>query len=289
VTAVTWALVAATAAAVGYGLASVLQASGASQAPGTLRTLRQPRYLAGVALDLLAWLASLAALRTLPVYQVQATLAGSLAVTVLAARLLLGTRLRAADITAVALTVAALAVLAAAAGPQHSSHLSGSGRLGLAAAAAPLALAGWATTRAAASAPASTGAGAGAGAGAAIIAGLAFGGAALCARAITLPDDPLRHLSTALASAATDPLAWALAAYGGIGTLLYAYALEHAEVGPVSALLWIAEVTAPAIAGITLLGDSIRPGWTPAAGAALLATIAAAAVLAGRPRQPTAV
>lgn len=89
--------------------------------PGTLHTLRQPLYLAGVGVDLLAWLLSVAALRTLPVYQVQAVLAGSLAVTVVAARVVLGARLRRVDVAAVAVaavagTVAAAAVLAHAPG-----------------------------------------------------------------------------------------------------------------------------------------------------------------------------
>ncbi|WP_327009962.1 hypothetical protein OHA72_23640 [Dactylosporangium sp. NBC_01737] len=110
------ALALATAGAVGYGIASVLQAAGAQQGEGMLRTLRAPAYLGGVTLDLLAWLASLAALRTLPVYQVQAVLAGSLAVTVVVARFALAARLRTVDVAAVAVTVAALALLAAAAG-----------------------------------------------------------------------------------------------------------------------------------------------------------------------------
>ncbi len=258
----------AVAGAMGYGFASVLQASAAERARGTLRTVGDPRYLAGLVLDLLAWLASLAALRVLPVYQVQATLAGSLAVTVLAARVLLAARLRRSDLVAVAVTVAALAMLAASAGPQHPAQLSGAARLGLAAPAVLVGLAGWGAARARASGAA------------AVTAGLAFGGAALCARAVTLPDAPLRHLPATLAAAAGNPLAWALLAYGGAGVLLYAHALEHGAVGPVTALLWIAELTAPSIVGIALLGDTVRPGWTPAASTALLASIAAAVILA---------
>ncbi len=115
------ALAFATAGAFGYGIASVLQAAGARHAPGMLDTLRSPAYLGGVTLDLLAWLASLVALRTLPVYQVQAVLAGSLAVTVLAAKVALGARLRVVDSAAVAVTVVALVALAAASGPQDQA------------------------------------------------------------------------------------------------------------------------------------------------------------------------
>jgi hypothetical protein len=269
------ALAFAVAGALSYGTASVLQAIGAQRGPGTLSTLRDPLYLAGLALDTLAWLASLAALRTLPVYEVQATLAGSLAVTVLAARILLAARLRPVDLAAVAVTLAALVALAASSGPQHLAHLHGPGRLSLALAALPLALASWAAVRR--HAPNA----------AAVLAGLAFGGAALCARAVTVPDRPLRHLSETLTTIAADPLAWALAGYGLTGLLLYAYALEHGRVGPVTALLWIAEVTVPTIVGVALLGDTVRTGWAPVAGIALLASIVAAAVLARAPAHTT--
>ncbi|MDG6101452.1 hypothetical protein Daura_39695 [Dactylosporangium aurantiacum] len=265
------ALAFAAAGAVGYGVSSVLQAAGARRAPGMLQTLRAPAYLGGVALDLLAWLASLAALRTLPVYQVQAVLAGSLAVTVVTARFALGARLRGGDVAAVAVTVAALGVLAAASGPQDAATPSAATRAVLAAAAVPVAAAGWAATRWCR--PSLAGAVTGA------LAGLAFGGAALCARAAVLPARPWRDP----AAVAAEPLAWALAVFGVTGTLLYAYALEHGGVGPVTALLWIVEVLVPSVVGVGLLGDTVRPGWGAAAAAAVGATVAAAVALAHAP------
>jgi hypothetical protein len=143
----TVALAFAAMGATGYGIASVLQAIGARRGSGTLRTLRDPAYLGGLGLDLLAWLASPVALRTLPVYQVQAVLAGSLAITVAVARIVLAARLRAVDVAAVAVTVVALAALAVSSGPQHPVSLTEATRLGLAVAAVPVALAGWAPTR----------------------------------------------------------------------------------------------------------------------------------------------
>jgi drug/metabolite transporter (DMT)-like permease len=257
------ALTLAVCAAVGYGISSVLQAAGARRSPGVLHTLRQPAYVGGVGLDLLAWALSLAALRTLPVYQVQAILAGSLAVTVVAARVALDVRLRAVDGAAVAVTVVALVALAAAAGGQDPGPPPAAIRLGLAVAAVPVAMAGWVAARRAS--PNVTGA----------VAGLAFGGAALCASAVTWPRDPW-HV-------AAEPLAWALAAFGVTGTLLYAHALEHGQVGPVTALLWIVEVVVPSVVGVALLGDSVRPGWGAVAVIAVAATVAAAAVLAHAP------
>jgi hypothetical protein len=257
--------------AAGYGIASVLQAIGARRGTGMLRTLRDPIYLGGLGLDLLAWLASLVALRTLPVYQVQAVLAGSLAITVMVARIVLTAPLRAVDVAAVAVTVVALAALAGSSGPQQPVHLPGATRFGLAIAAVPVALAGWAAVR-----QGSPGA-------SAALAGLAFGGAALCARALTLPANPLPNVAKTLATIAADPLAWALAAFGGTGILLYAHALERGQVGPVTALLWIVEVIAPSAIGIALLGDTVRAGWTLVAATAVIATVAAAVVLANAP------
>jgi drug/metabolite transporter (DMT)-like permease len=249
--------------AVGYGAASVLQAIGAGQGIGTLQTLSNPWYLVGLVLDLLAWLASLVALRRLPVYEVQAILAGSIAVTVLLARIALSHRLRRADLAAILVTIAALVALAASSGPQRPTDPSTIARLVLAGTAVPIAVAGWAAARA--ELPNVTGA----------LAGLAFGGAALCARAVRLPSHKL-----AVHEIATDPLAWGLIGFGIIGMLLYAMALEHGDVGPVTALLWITEVIAPSIVGAWLLGDTVRAGWLPVAGVALVAATAAAGVLA---------
>jgi drug/metabolite transporter (DMT)-like permease len=254
--------------AVGYGVASVLQSVGAAAAPGALQTLINPWYLVGIGLDLLAWLASLVALRTLPVYQVQAILAGSIAVTVLLAWATLGLRLRRADVAAIVVTIIALVVLAASSGPQRPADLSSTARLILALAAIPVALAGWSAVRA--GLPNPTGA----------LAGVAFGGAALCARAVRVPSHFFSDLPHGIGVIAADPLAWGLVGFGITGMLLYALALEHGDVGPVTALLWIMEVVAPSIVGAWLLSDTVRAGWLPLAGAALIAATAAAGVLA---------
>lgn len=257
----------AVAGAVGYGTASVTQALAARRSTGTLHTLRQPLYLVGLGCDLLAWLASLVALRTLAVYQVQAVLAGSLAVTVLGARVVLAARLRRRDSVAVTVTVLALAVLALSAGPQDQIQPSGAVRFGLVTAAVLVAVGGWVAARAG-----SPGA-------SAALAGLAFGGAALCARALPLSGD----VPAVLGALAVDPLTWGLVCFGVTGMLLYTHALQHGQVGPVTAVLWIVEVIAPSVIGVAVLHDTVRDGWAPCAVAAVLATTAAAAVLATAP------
>ena len=83
-----------------YGVGSIPGHRGHAQLRHR-RTLGHPLYLLGVGCDLLAWAASMVALRELAVYQVQSVLAGSLAVTVVAARLILASRLRGRDVAAV--------------------------------------------------------------------------------------------------------------------------------------------------------------------------------------------
>jgi len=253
--------------AFGYGTASVLQAIGAGRGAGALRTLAAPAYLAGLVLDLLAWLCSLVALRTLPVYEVQAILAGSLAVTVLLARVALAHHLRGRDLVAIAVTIGALIALAACSGPQQAADPSRPERLGLALAAVAVAGLGGLAVRA--GRPGVT----------AATAGLAFGGAALCARAVTLPSIRAANLAHHLAATGADPLTWGLLGFGITGMVLYAYALEDGDVGPLTAVLWIGEVVAPSITGVLLLGDTVRPGWLPVAVIALGAAVGSAAVL----------
>lgn len=262
----------AVAAAVGYGISSLLQAMAAREAGALAGTLRSPAYLAGLGLDGVAWVASLAAVRGLPLYAVQAVLAGSVAVTAVAARVVLKARLRRVDVAALVVTVVALAVLGAGAGAERPAALSLPIRLTIAAAAALLAAVGWAAGRRASGRRAASAftmtAAQGPAAVCAALAGVAFGGTALTARALPLSLD-----------APADPLLWALICFGVTGTLLFAAALQHGDPARVTALLWITEVLVPAALGVALLGDTVRPGWGPAALAAVLASTAAAVVL----------
>src|SRR5215204_4886293 len=81
-------------AAVGYGVGAVLQAVGARHAAakgcsgsdGLVTMVIQPIFLLGLLVDFASWLISRFALHTLPLFAVQTILAGSLAVTVLLAR-----------------------------------------------------------------------------------------------------------------------------------------------------------------------------------------------------------
>jgi hypothetical protein len=96
--------------------------------------------------------------------------------------------------------------------------------------------------------------------------GLAFGGVGVAARAVRVPH-PLWH-------GLADPLVWALAAYGLLGTLLYATALQRGTVTRATAALFAAETVGPAAVGLALLGDHARPGLGAVAAAGFVVTLA---------------
>jgi hypothetical protein len=250
-----------------YAAGSILQAVGARRSTSTVRALGHPLYLIGVALDLVAFAGSMVALQTLAVYLVESVLAGSLAVTVVAARIFLKARLRNRDIAAVIVSVAALTVLAMSAGPQETVAATTGLRVLLCSAAVGLAVIGWGTTR-----TGSPGA-------VAAVAGLMLGGAALAGRALPMPEGTGAG-GTALAIA-MEPLVWALLVFAVGGMLLYTHALQHGPVGPVTAVLWIAEVIAPSVVALAILGDTVRAGWELPAMIAGLLTVGAAVLLAG--------
>ncbi|MEV4639705.1 hypothetical protein AB0J80_20340 [Actinoplanes sp. NPDC049548] len=244
-----------------YGAASILQAVAARRSRGTVQTMRHPLYLAGIGCDIFAWAGSMVALRELAVYVVEAVLAGSLAVTVVAARVILRSRLRRRDVAAVMVVVGALTVLAMSAGPQRDVIATTELRLGFCAAAAAVVLVGWGATRSG-----SPGA-------VAALGGLCLGGAALTGRA--LPSAPM--------DIATEPLTAALLTFAVTGMMLYAHALQIGQVGPVTAVHWTAEVVAPSAVALLLLGDTVRSGWHLPAAVAGALTIGAAVVLATAP------
>jgi len=244
-----WAL----AAAFGYAAGSVLQARGVRDG------LRSPLYLAGLGCDGLAWILSLLALRRLPTFAVQAVLASSLAMTVLLARVLLGSRLRRRDLAAIGCLTVALAVVGFSGHEQPARGVSTTLEFWLCAAAVVV-LVGTLVCR-------------GGSVVQAVLAGLAYSVAALGARAVTVPPEWWRVVA--------EPVAWAVVVAGVAGTLAYARALERGPVGPATALLWSVEVVVPAVAGFLVLGDAVRSGWWPAAVSALVVVVGSSVVLAG--------
>ncbi|MEP7054813.1 MAG: hypothetical protein ABI912_06155 [Actinomycetota bacterium] len=279
----TFGLLGALAAAACYGIAAVLQALGVRRVASTRGSQRagggfdglvrdlagQWTYVAGLALDGIGFASSVVALRTLPLFAVQAAIASSIAVTALLAHWFLDVALRRVELFAMAVLGAGLLLLALSAQPERAETASAWLRLMLVAAlGAVLVLA-----IGAARVPARYAAAA-----CAAVSGLAFTGMGVAARILVLPD-PLWRVALA-------PVALALLGYGVIGLLLYAAALERGSVTTVTAILFAVETVLPAALGLALLGDRARHGYAVAAAAGFICTVGAALALAGRAEVP---
>ncbi len=263
-------LLAALLSAVSYGIASVLQAVAARRErdaggvdPRLLaRLVRQGPFLAGIGLDVVGFAAQFLALRTLPVFAVQAIQAGNLAVTAVVSVPVLGMRLRGREWAAVGAVWAGLAVLGLAAGAEHVAPVSRWTPWGLLIGAAVTSAAGYLVgVFVKRHGPVVLG----------FVAGLGFGIVALSARVIT--DYSVTHLLR-------DPALYAMAIGGVVSFLFYATALQRGVVTTVTAAVIIGETLLPSLVGVIVLGDRPRPGLAPLAIGGFLVAVAGAIVLA---------
>ena len=280
------ALSATAGSALCYGAGSVLEQIGARREapaatldPRLLRRLaRRLPWLAGAGLDVAGWLLSLAALRTLPLFAVQSAVAGSVGVTAVLSAVAFSVRPNRRQLGALLALGAGLVVLGLAAAPEGPGHLEGVARALLAAGPAAVAVTAVPLVRLARGESGAARLG--------IVAGVAFSGLALAGHVLEIPSRPVMLLA--------DPLAWALVAYGLLGTLLFALALQRGSATSASAALFATETAVPALVGLLLLGDRVRPALGPLAAAGFVATVAGALVLActpmvvsaGAPRPP---
>lgn len=260
-------------AALGYGSASVLQSVAARrEAPGSgldprllVRLARSAPYVGGLSLDLAAFLASLVALRTLPLFLVQSAVAASVGVTAIIAGAL-GARLRRREITSLLVLGAGLILLASSAMPEPGTPLTPGVRWGLLATAIILGGAGALVARGNRRSSAHA---------LAVLGGLAFTVVAVTARSLTVPS-PLWHVLA-------DPGLWAILALGVLGMLLFTTALQRGSVTSATALTFAVETIVPAGIGLAFLGDTTRPGFAVVAAVGFILTIAGTLALATDP------
>jgi drug/metabolite transporter (DMT)-like permease len=265
------ALICALVANLGYGFGTVLQATGARRASTAAhldvmlfaRLARQLPYLAGLGLDAIGFVASIVALRTLPLFVVQAAIAGSIGVTALTAVFVFGFRLRASDTFAIAVLIVGLVLLGISARGEHAAHLSHTGRWLLLLGVVVVAGGGIVAARLK---------GTRSGIGLASCAGLGFSGTAIAARTLHVPG-PLWHL-------AFEPVVIALVLYGICGMLMFASALQRASVTATSAVMFAVETIVPSIVGLALLGDRTRPHFQVVAVLGFGCTVGASLALA---------
>jgi drug/metabolite transporter (DMT)-like permease len=281
-------LVCALIAAVCYGVGSTMQAVAAQATRDDrqgvdprllIRLLGQWRYLVGIGMDILGFVAQITALRMLPLFLVQATMAASIAVTAILATRLFHVRLSRAEWSAVALVCAGLAMLGAAAESEGTGHVGTGFHWGLLVCGALLGVLGIAAGRL--PDPARTAA-------LGLIAGLGFGTLGTAVR--VLPD-----LSPA--TLLHDPATYTVVVAGILASWFYAAALQRGGVVAATAMMLIGETVPPSAIGVLLLGDHTRPGWVPVAVAGFVVAVAGALTLARfgeieqpeRPAQPATV
>ena len=246
-----WGLAGALIACLCYGVATVFQAMGARGVAGSegvdprllVRVLGSLPFLLGTAMDGCGLAFNLYALRQLPLFEVQGIVNTNLAVTAVFAGLLLHIRLGRRDKIAVAAVVGGLILLGLAAGPEGTGTFSGAGRwtllgVSLLLAAAALVLG----NRYKGAHPALLG----------TVAGFLFGVFGIAVR--VLP-------SVQPAELVTDPAAYAALIASVTGFLFFTTALQRGSVNATAAALVVGETAVPAMIGLTLLGDSARPGY----------------------------
>ncbi|GIF96284.1 hypothetical protein [Catellatospora citrea] len=260
----------ALAAAVCFGLSSVLQAVGMRGAgpvselepKSMVRAWLTLPFLAGVGLDLLGFGFELVALRHLPLFLVQAAIASALAVTAIAAAVVMKERLGRGEKCAVAAVCVGLALLGVSAGPEGANRAHTDFYTALAACLIGLAVLGagagrlpgrWRTVTLG------------------LCAGLCFGVLALAAR--TLPElDPVRMVR--------EPATYLVAASSLIALVLWTMALSGGSVTTATAAMVIGETVLPAVVGVVVLGDEARQGWVPVAVGGFLLAVGGALALA---------
>ena len=200
-------------------------------------------YAVGLALDGAGFLASVAALRSLPLFIVESAVASSVAVTAILAGIFLGGRLDRPTVLALVVVGVGLVGLAAGAVEGPAKTLGGSAATLLLVLAVPVTALGLIGYRL----PATRGV-----ALLAVVAGLGFGGAGVAARTLSL------HGGWKVL---TDPVAWALVVYGGLALAAFGLALQRGSVTVVAAITFSIETVVPAAVGLVWLGDQIRTGF----------------------------
>ncbi|MBG0857029.1 hypothetical protein I2W78_35565 [Streptomyces spinoverrucosus] len=256
-------------AAVFMGTATVFQALGARRvtsggAGAAVRATWQWPFVVGVALDTLGFGAELLSLRSVPLFLVEAAVAGALAVTAIVSALVLHIRLRRGEWIAVASVCGGLALMAIAAGRETGGDGDQRMRVAVLVGSVGLALVSWALSLRLGNVPHRAAVLGG-------LAGISFGVTAVGAR--LLPGLSLPGLLV-------DPGVYAVIVSGITGYLLLIEALQSGSVTSATAAMVTGETVWPALFGVLWLGDTTRHGFAPLAVAGFAASIIGALTLA---------
>lgn len=265
------AYLAALATAIFYGVSAVIEDAAANRGPASgevgtrsaARAALNPVYALGMAFSVVAWVSSLVALHSLPLFAVQAMTASSIGVVVLitwARSGLAPTRFEAVLLVGMGTGLVALAVSAT------NGHALETGWLfrcniwiGVVAVAWLAVLAGRVRGE-----HGSLLLGA--------VSGLSDSGIALSARALHVDSHRLARL-------VIDPLALALIPLAVIGVLCFAAALQRGAASAALACQQAVVTVVPSAIGLVVLGDRARSGFVPLTIAGFVVTVTSLLVL----------
>jgi drug/metabolite transporter (DMT)-like permease len=250
-------LVAALVAAVLFGVAAVVQAI-AARDHGIFSWLMASVGL----LYLVGWGLHLVAIARLPLYVAQVGIAVSLVVTALIAAVVVGEPLGTRHWVAIGAMVVGLTLLVVASGDVGHNHFDTGRTVSLYVAFVVTLVLGLAATRVD---------GARGGVLLGVLAGVAYAGSPVATRSLV---DPALDRETIVP-------AITIALFGLLGFWLYSVGLRRASVTAVTAPLILLETVLPAVVGITLFGDEVRPGWVPVAVFGFVLSTLSALVLCG--------
>jgi drug/metabolite transporter (DMT)-like permease len=263
-----WGLLLAVLAAALTAGATILQAIGARHARRydtvdprlLLSVLRSGAYVVGLIMLTASFVVTLVALHSTPLFVVQAINGASLAFIAALSWVLFRAKLTASEWIAIGTVFAGIVLLVVAQRPSKADSLPLIGQWALLGAAVLLGVIAFTATRllSGSALPA-------------LLAGLAFGDAAVGSRVIA---------DQSLAALVVSPATYAVALAGLLGALLYATALQRGSVTAVFAASTVGQTLGPAATGWLLLGDSVHAGLLPAAAVGFGLTIAGAIFLA---------
>lgn len=250
---------AALGAAALFGIAAILQAVGSRRVPTeseldprrfakfVLALLRQPPFLAALALNLTGFGLHFVALRILPLYLAQAGIAASLVVTALLATRLMSDQLSALEWSAVVAVCIGLGLLAASAGHAGDSARHHNLTVGIIIGLVVIAVLGAVASRSQHGVSTAL---------LGFLAGLGFAGVAISAR--LLEDGSIGELLR-------GPTTYTLPISGGLAFILYSLALQRGSVTLATTPMIALQTIAPAAVGVFVLDDAVRSGWSAGA------------------------
>ncbi len=263
----------ALAAAVLFGIASILQAVGSRKVPTqsefdprrfagfVVALLRQPAFLGALALQLAGFGLHFVALRLLPLYLAQAGIAVSLVVTALLATRLMSDQLSIVEWSAVIAVVVGLGLLAVSAGDAGPNVEHHGLTIGVIVGLLVIAVLGALASRSQHGISTAL---------LGMLSGLGYAGVAISAR--LLQDGSIGELLR-------SPTAYTLPLSGALAFILYSLALQRGSVTLATTPMIALQTITPAVVGVVVLSDAVRAGWWPLALVGFLLSAAGSVVL----------